>query len=858
VAAAPPSALVTVNVTHGSPKDLIIRVLAAQPTSFNTAINAPTAIIWNHESPVDQNGQPLTTFTARGLVPFPPYDFGPSSNPRYGYLIQIYYDTWGTYNRQPPGTWNSGAVTIYPSTPGRVGPPIVNLYSGPNQQPLPAEIDFGGQLQITAKAVGNPASYKIDRLRIEIREAPSATPISGIGEHFYASNEIAEPDASTNGVTLSYVSPQLPPGDYTITATAVDRAGYSTAKSAALRVKRLFGLTQLANRVVQNHPDYTRTVSGQLTVANNTGSSRSGARIRLLQRPTPVFNMAAGPPLLPGPFPITSVYEVGELAPGAKKSVAVSGTTALPDYQCSPVEQGMPIQQCSLPDNTFAGVARAAVFFDVYAVLEEAVAGEWTVVDSLKLGSDSHPYRVDFGGPGGGENDPNLGLGGTTFDPFILQTLQVAGPSPITQPTRYTAKANYRNSNGTLSKDLVADTRLRWSVSDQAAASINSDGDLTPFANSMARSVTVQAAFTLGGVTRDASLPITIAAVPAPPVITSPGTASGVQGQPFAYQITASGNATSFGATGLPVGLFINAVTGLISGTPADPGTTTATIFAGNADGTASQALSITIFATPPPPAKLINISTRGLVSTNDAVMIGGFAIRGAQPKTVLIRAVGPSLAAQQVPNVLLDPTMSLHAAGETLASNDNWNLSADQQAIAASGFAPSDPKEPAIIRTLNPGDYTAIVRGAGGLTGIGLVEVYDLEQGSGSKLINISTRGFVSTGDAVMIGGFAIRGGQPKRVLIRAVGPSLAAQQVPNVLPDPTMSLHSRDQTLATNDDWNLSADRQAILASGFAPSNPEEPAIVRTLDPGDYTAIVRGTSGLTGIGLVEVYELE
>ena len=264
--------------------------------------------------------------------------------------------------------------------------------------------------------------------------------------------------------------------------------------------------------------------------------------------------------------------------------------------------------------------------------------------------------------------------------------------------------------------------------------------------------------------------------------------------------------------------------------------------------------------APPSNPPRLANISTRGQVQTGFNVMIGGFVISGATPKTVVIRAIGPSLANFGVPGTLSNPTMDLVRISDnaTIASNDNWGTTANVSLLQAAGLAPSNPFESALYITLLPGPYTAIVSGVGGATGVGLVEVYEIDQPD-TPLINISTRGRVETADNVMIGGFVIQGSGPETVLIRAIGPSLANFGVSGALANPTMTLVriSDSATLASNDDWQSASNLAQITATGLAPTNPLESAILMTLQPGAYTAIVSGVGGGTGVGLVEVYKI-
>jgi N-acetylneuraminic acid mutarotase len=276
------------------------------------------------------------------------------------------------------------------------------------------------------------------------------------------------------------------------------------------------------------------------------------------------------------------------------------------------------------------------------------------------------------------------------------------------------------------------------------------------------------------------------------------------------------------------------------------------------------------------PPAQLGNISTRAFVQTGDKVMIGGFIVQGTGPKRVIIRAIGPGLTQYGVPNALANPRLELHdAAGALIGSNDDWRttiiggiITSNQVGeVRDSGYAPGDGRESAIIADLAPGNYTAIVRGVNNMTGVGLVEVYDLSADTASILGNISTRSFVQTGDSVMIGGFIIQGTGAKRVIIRAIGPELTQYGVPDALANPRLELHNETGALiGSNDDWQHTiiggiitvGQVAAIQASGHAPAAPSESAIIAELQPGNYTAIVRGVNDTTGVGLVEVYDLD
>jgi hypothetical protein len=261
------------------------------------------------------------------------------------------------------------------------------------------------------------------------------------------------------------------------------------------------------------------------------------------------------------------------------------------------------------------------------------------------------------------------------------------------------------------------------------------------------------------------------------------------------------------------------------------------------------------------PPHTLLNSATRLRVGTGDNVLIGGFIIRGGSKK-VIMRGIGPSLTNAGVPGALADPTLELHGgAGELITSNDNWVSSPQKQAIIDSGIAPTDDREPAIVATLPEGNYTAVVAGVGGTSGVGLVEIYDLDRSATNRLLNLATRGRVETGDNVMIAGLIIGGPQNTRIIIRALGPSLAtlSPPVPGALSDPTLELRdAQGNLLESNDDWVNSPHKQEISDSTLAPPNDKESAIIRALPPANYTAIVRGVNGATGIGLVELYDLD
>jgi uncharacterized protein (TIGR03118 family) len=268
-----------------------------------------------------------------------------------------------------------------------------------------------------------------------------------------------------------------------------------------------------------------------------------------------------------------------------------------------------------------------------------------------------------------------------------------------------------------------------------------------------------------------------------------------------------------------------------------------------------------TASATPNPAAQAVNLSTRMRVQTGDKVGIGGFIITGTTAKQVLLRAIGPSLTRYGITDALADPVLELHGPGAFVTIvNNNWR-DTQQAAIQATGLAPTNDFESAILATLPPGAYTAIVKGTGNTSGVALVEFYDLSPGANSKLGNLSTRAFVSTADNIVIAGFILGNGSGMdQIIVRGIGPSLAPGSFPAsaVLADPTLELRDHNGTLIlANNDWQDNAAQAAdITAAGLAPSNNLESAVAATLPPGLYTALLAGLNNGTGIGLVEVYD--
>jgi len=258
----------------------------------------------------------------------------------------------------------------------------------------------------------------------------------------------------------------------------------------------------------------------------------------------------------------------------------------------------------------------------------------------------------------------------------------------------------------------------------------------------------------------------------------------------------------------------------------------------------------------------LVNLSTRAFVGTGNDVLIGGFIVQGSQPATIILRAIGHSLAGRGLQNALSDPMIQVFSStGALVAENDDWIDGPNAATIASYNLDPANSLESAILRTLNPGSYTAVVKsfdnGDGNLFGTALVELYDVHT-TGGRAGNISTRGQVLTDSDVMIAGFIIGGNVGKGVVVRALGPSLSESGVATPLSDPQLELRDGNGNLVReNDDWETDPEKEAVQTSGLAPTNALEAALHVNLNPGSYTAITRGFNNGTGTGLVEVYDL-
>ena len=387
-------------------------------------------------------------------------------------------------------------------------------------------------------------------------------------------------------------------------------------------------------------------------------------------------------------------------------------------------------------------------------------------------------------------------------------------------------------------------------------------------------SFSVQLTATNGDSSTSETLQLTFISDPTVPVIVSPDSLVISEGQSVNYTISApaappSGETTEFTLIGqLPDGLGFDQSAGQIGGTytpqniartaargkPLTGGViTNVQLFATNSQGTST--IPLVFFLAP---KGVVNISTRLAIGTDQNVLIAGFIVTGNAPKKLIIRAIAPSLG---IGGALQDPTLELREGDNLLGSNDDWRSNQEQDIIATT-IPPTDNRESALVAILQPGAYTAVIAGKDGSTGIGLAEVYDLgtaslESSSDSRLANISTRGFVQTDDNVMIGGFIVSGA-PTSVIIRAVGPSLANRGVAGSLDDTTLDfIDGNGSLIVANDDWRTGGQEQQIINTTVPPDDDRESAVVATINPGGYTAVIRGKDGRTGVALIEVYVL-
>ena len=555
---------VAIDVSGPSPRDLVAHIFPGEPPPgpISESTGWPRAQIWFLEPLVDQAGQPTSRVTAALVLP-----------PEL-----LFSDTYTVFVRDrasyvpsgPGGTLLSCSLTINPAnvTPPTLTLDATNLHSG---DPVTLVLRSSASSPKSVARIGVSKTW--DNL--------------GFTTALEYQQLASQPEASLA------ITRTLDAGRHSLYAKAVDSSGAVTTLTTDFWVNKPLSISTARLDTSRNsdwNPDCFNSASinftATLNLKNFTARASGNLRLRFFEVAAATYIEKDGPPPLPAPTELPGgSRQVNVLAPGASQQVTISGRTSKPQQVVNPT--------------------KSVIHFHVYAVLEEEFSpGQWVSINSFKFVDGELGCPPDaIPGPGGGVNDPPASLTGTAYDPYALDSLAARGPTsvnPNSTAPACVATVRYRNSTQTVTKDLVPDPRLEWSVSDPSAATIDSNGVLHPASLSNDRTIQVQAAFTFGGARRSASLPVTIVAAASPPVITSPGTATSMQGQPFAYQITASGNPTSFAATGLPAGLSINTSTGLISGTPLTHGSAVPTIFATNPSGTVSQPLAITIL----PPAR--------------------------------------------------------------------------------------------------------------------------------------------------------------------------------------------------------------------------------------------------------------
>jgi hypothetical protein len=441
-----------------------------------------------------------------------------------------------------------------------------------------------------------------------------------------------------------------------------------------------------------------------------------------------------------------------------------------------------------------------------------------------------------------------------TLSPLVIALGPASSATPT--PTATASPTATATATATVAPTATATATATPTATATATATIaptaTATATATPTATATATATPTATATVTATATATATVaPTATATATATPTATATATA--------AATATVAPTATAT-ATATPTATATATATPTATATVVPTATATAT-----ASATATAAPSATATATPTAtPAQALNISTRLRVETGDKVMIGGFIITGNAPKAVVLRGLGPSLVSGGLPaaSLLKDPVLELRgASGALITSNDNWKESPQRSQIEGTIFQPTDDRESVILVTLPPANYTVILKGVGQTAGIGLIEIYDNNQAADSALANISTRGFVQTGNEVMIGGFILGGNnKPTRVAVRALGPSLSAFGLANVLADPTLELHNANgTTLISNDDWQSdSTSAGQLSANGLGLPDPKESGIFTSLAPGQFTAIVAGKNGGIGIALVEIYNLE
>jgi len=726
-----------------------------------------------------------------------------------------------------------------PTPPPPPPPPVIDsiLFASTN-------VNQSFTYQITAinsptsfNAIGLPAGLTVDPGTGLISGRPStagtflvslsATNAGGTGS---ATLTLDVSPAGTPGAPvitsgMSAITLEGQPFFYQITATNAPTSYDATGLPAGLTVDTGTGL-------ISGTPFVSGTFAINLSATNTAGTGT--ALLTLV-----VVGAIPPPPDITSPSSATATV-------GESFSYLITATNTPSSYDATGLPAGLTV-------DTGTGLISGTPFVSgTFAINLSATntAGTTSAILTLTVqpaSSQTHPIIIS-----------STSATGRVSQPFNFQVITSGGDSS----TRL-----YTND---LPAGLTADA-----VTGRISGIVTSEGSF---------SVTLTA---IGGTTSSASLQLTFTSDPARPVIVSDIQAALTIGQPFSYTIMAPtsdspGSISYFYVGTLPPGLGFDSTTGTISGTfqsrpdnmpsPQLAGgvITNVQLFAINSSGIGTiplvGTLPLVFFLAP---SEAADVSTRLEVGTNDDVLIGGFIVTGNAPKRALIRALGPSLTGTTPPTTgaLADPVLELHSPDGTFVTNDNWRDKQEVE-IEATGIPPMNDLESALIANLAPLDpmvsgsglYTVVVRGKSGSTGVGLVEVYDLgtaslDISSHSQLANISTRGKVQMGDKAMIGGFIVGGSTAADILVRAIGPELTTRGVAGALENTTLELFDNNANpVAFNDDWETDQEAE-ILFTNAAPIDSRESAILLTLSPGNYTAIVRGKNNTTGVALVEAY---
>lgn len=629
---------------------------------------APITLLWDQEQLLNSSHQLVESVH---LVANLPFAGAPGPSGTFTYSVQAIDNTFGQQNGTV-GTLLAASLTLNPTNPGHIGPPIVNLFGGANNEPVPTSITFGSNLNVVATAIcSNPASYKITRLGIKIteilnNEQPYLNHNSGLGAEFYAPPEVMQPASSNSVLELPYTPPILPPGSYQIVVTAWDSAGFKSSLSKTLTVTRLFGLFSVTDPVGRHvNPDNSMTFTATLNLANHTAVASGNLRIRLIKVAGSAFTEDVGPPELPPPAPLSGamIGQVTPLLPQTAEAVLVSGIAPPPEPAFPP------------PFNA----SGSGIGYQIYALLESSLGGTWIKLDSIKVTEGVWP-TVGFPGsppgPGLGTVAPRLGIGGTTSDPQLKVFKNISTRCKV-----------LTGDNVLIGGFIVTGNTAEKVIIRAIGPSLQVNG--TPIAGRLLD-------------------PILELHKPDGTVVTNDN--------------WRSSQATEIQATGIPPQSNLeSAIVATLAPNAPNQGYTA--IVRGKNNGTGIGLVEVYDIG-PTTDSQVINISSRGFVSNGNDVMIGGIIVGGSGK--VLARAIGPSLPSS-IPNRLQDPILELHNDnGALIASNDNWKT--NQAAIQATGAAPTNDHESAIVTTLLPGNYTAIVKGKNNGAGVGLVECYNVQ----------------------------------------------------------------------------------------------------------------------------------